>query len=175
VELVALGGEGGGERVEHRVEVFEREQSGEAHGGGEDVVGGLAVVDVVVGMDDGVAAEGLAEDLIRPVGDDLVRVHVEADAGAGLEDVDGELVVMVAVDDLLGGGEDGVTLDHGEEVEGAVGSGGGHFDHGEGADELRVGTHAADGEVVDGADGLRAVEGVDGDVDGAEGVFFVAG
>ncbi len=110
VELMAFGGEGGGEPIQDRVEIFEREQSAEAHGGGEDVVGGLAVVNVIVGVDEFVGAEGSAENLIGAVGDDLVRVHVEADAGAGLEDVDGELVVVVAVHlmDFGGGLDDGV-------------------------------------------------------------------
>ena len=37
------------------------------------------------------------------VGDDLVRVHVRGGAGAGLEDVDHEVVVELAVDDLARG------------------------------------------------------------------------
>ena len=65
-------------------------------GGGEDVVGGLAHVDVVVGVG-AVAGE---------VGDHLVGVHVRGGAGAGLEDVDRELVVVLAVGDRVAGGGD---------------------------------------------------------------------
>ena len=42
-----------------------------------------------------------AEQLVRAVGDDLVGVHVGRGAGAGLEDVDHELVVELAVGDLV--------------------------------------------------------------------------
>src|SRR3954452_513079 len=40
------------------------------------------------------------------VRDHLVRVHVRARAGAGLEDVDRELVVVLPVCDLVAGGGD---------------------------------------------------------------------
>ena len=57
VELFGFGGEGGGQRVENGVEGFEVEQCGEAHAGGKDVIGRLAVVDVVVGVNMGIVAE----------------------------------------------------------------------------------------------------------------------
>ena len=69
-----------------------------AHRRREDVVGRLGHVDVVVGVDDRVvaalpAADPLRpQDLDRPVGEDLVGVHVVADAGAGLEGIDAEVV-----------------------------------------------------------------------------------
>src|SRR5450759_1250718 len=58
-------------------------QSGQVNGGGEHVVGGLAHVDVVVGVH-AVACEAR---------DDLVGVHVRGGARTGLEDVDRELAV----------------------------------------------------------------------------------
>ena len=71
-------------------------QRGEMDGRREHVVGGLAHVDVVVGVG-AVAGE---------VGDDLVGVHVRRGARAGLEDVDRELVVELAGGDAVGGGGD---------------------------------------------------------------------
>ena len=65
----------------------------EVDGGGEDVVGRLAHVDVVVGVAP-VAGE---------VGDHLVGVHVRGGARAGLEDVDRELVVVLAGGDRVAG------------------------------------------------------------------------
>ena len=59
----------------------------------EDVVGGLAHVDVVVAVDL-VAGERR---------DDLVGIHVRRSAGAGLEDVDRELVVVLAGADRVAG------------------------------------------------------------------------
>ena len=44
----------------------------------------------------------------RAVGQDLVGVHIVRGAGAGLVDVDHELVAMLAVEDLVGRRDDGV-------------------------------------------------------------------
>ena len=82
LERLGLGGEG-------RLELLERGQQpvrrlverGEVDGAGEHVVGGLAHVHVIVRVG---ALAGQRRD-------DLVRVHVRGRAGAGLEDVDGEL------------------------------------------------------------------------------------
>src|SRR5215203_1936743 len=71
-------------------------QRREMHGRGKDVVRGLAHVDVVVGM--GVVA--------GQVGHDLVGVHVRRRPGAGLEDVDGKLVVVLAGRDRVAGSRD---------------------------------------------------------------------
>ena len=59
VELFGFGGEGGGQRVEDGIEGFQIQQRGEAHAGGKHVIGRLAVVDVVVGVNVGVVAEVL--------------------------------------------------------------------------------------------------------------------
>lgn len=75
---------------------------GDVDGGGEDVVGGLGGVDVVVGVH-GAAQPGAGE-----VGDHLVGVHVRGGAGPGLEHVDREVGVVPAVDDLLRRGRDRV-------------------------------------------------------------------
>jgi hypothetical protein len=44
--------------------------------------------------------------VVCEVGDDLVGVHVRGGARAGLEDVDGELVVKLTGGHLIGGGGD---------------------------------------------------------------------
>src|SRR5690606_33527997 len=83
-------------------------QGGDVHGRGDDVVAGLAHVDVVVGMNGAPGAQGAAQNLVGPVGDDLVGVHVGGRAGPGLENVQGEVVVQAPVDDLLAGLDDGL-------------------------------------------------------------------
>ena len=50
-----------------------------------------------------------ARQLDGPVGDHLVGVHVAGGAGAGLKDVDGELVVELALGHLAAGGDEGPT------------------------------------------------------------------
>ena len=61
---------------------------------------------MVVGMHRRSRSALAAEQLDRPVGDDLVGVHVRRGAAAGLEDVDDELAVERAVDDVLRGADD---------------------------------------------------------------------
>jgi hypothetical protein len=74
---------------------------GEVDRGREDVIAALRGVDVVVGVHwcvGGAAGEGR---------DDLVGVHVRAGSRAGLEHVHGELRVVRAGCDLVGGRGDG--------------------------------------------------------------------
>ena len=69
--------------------------------GGDRVVGALLHVDVIVGMDRLLSAALARGDFIGPAGDHLVGVHVRRGAAAGLEDIDDELRVELAVDHFL--------------------------------------------------------------------------
>jgi hypothetical protein len=90
VELHSLALEGLRKRVECGDEVVDDlAERGEMHGRREDVVRGLPHVHVVVRV----------HVLARERRDHLVRVHVRRRSGARLEDVDGELVVELAVRD----------------------------------------------------------------------------
>lgn len=160
VELGLLGFEFGVKGLKGRDQVlldgFERR---DVHRGRDHVVARLAVVDVVVRVDDAVA-DLRARDLGGAVGDDLVCVHVRRGAGACLEHVDRELVVVVAGDDFVGGSDDrvgGVVID---EAQIAVGLRGGLLDDAERADEPAAHRDPRDGEVLDGALGLCAPVGV---------------
>src|SRR5581483_12167456 len=82
--------------------VADRGGGGDVDRGGEDVVGRLAGVDVVVGVD------GPAQPLARQGGDHLVGVHVGRGAGPGLEDVDWEVVVPASGGVLVGRLRDGL-------------------------------------------------------------------
>ena len=137
VNCLAFSREGRGQLVEHGVELFERQQRGQPHGGGEDIVGGLPVVHVIVGVDVGVFAELASQDLVGAVGDDLIGVHVQADARAGLENIDDEFAVPFTVDDFLGGLDDGVGTFLIHQAEFFVGFRGGTLDHAQGADKRR--------------------------------------
>ena len=117
-------------------------------GGGEDVVGGLAHVDVVVGMGP----------LAGEVGDHLVGVHVRGGAGAGLEDVDRELVVVLAVGDRLAGGADPLGDVAVEQAEGAVGFRRRALDPAQPAHHRHRHALARNREVVDGFGGLATPE-----------------
>jgi hypothetical protein len=64
---------------------------------------------VVVGVDRLLGAHLAAEHLDGAVGDHLVGVHVGLGAGAGLPDDEREVIVELAVDDFLRGGDDGLA------------------------------------------------------------------
>ena len=119
VELACLGLERPGEALERGDQVVRQlVERGEVDGAREDVVRGLAHVDVVVGMDV----------LAGERGEHLVRVHVRGGARAGLEDVDRELVVELARGDLLGRGGDPLGLVGVEQPELGVHAGGSALD-----------------------------------------------
>jgi hypothetical protein len=72
----------------------------------ENVVGRLAEVDVVVGMDRASSSALAGGGLIGDAGDDLVGVHVGRGAAAGLEDIDDELAIVPPLGHGGRGGDD---------------------------------------------------------------------
>src|SRR5437763_1482168 len=104
-------------------------------------------------------AEFAAEELGGAIGDDLVGVGVGRRAGAGLEDIQNELVVELAwwAGDLLGGLGDGVCLARLQQTQVTIGDRRGVLDAAEGPDEAAVEALTAYGEVLDGALGGGAV------------------
>src|SRR5690606_30559254 len=83
--------------------LLHRPGGGDVHGGGETVVGALRAVDVVVGVHRALATALAGGDLVGPTGDHLVDVHVALGAAAGLPDHQGKLVIMLALQHLVGG------------------------------------------------------------------------
>jgi hypothetical protein len=134
----------------------------------------LAHVHVLVGVQHVVGALGAPEDLERQVGDHLVGVHVGRGAGAALDDVDDELVVMGAVAQRGAGGDDGVAALAVEQPELAVGQRRRLLDAGKRADQLRVGRdrRAGDREVLHRAQGVHAPVGCGGHLAVAQQVVF---
>jgi len=147
---------------------------GDLRGGGVDVVGALAAVDVVERVEVRVVALGVAHDLQGAVGDHLVGVHVGRGAGAALDDVHHELVAETAGPDLLARRDDRGRLLRFQEPEVAVGEGRGLL-HGRKCHHQFAQVrdpHAADREVLHGPDGVDAVVGADGDLALAEQVVL---
>ncbi len=147
---------------------------GQVHRRGDDVVARLAEIDVIVGVHR-MAAGGLAEQLAGPVGQHLVGVHVGAGPRTGLEDVEGEVRIESAAGQFRGRGGDRLGPPLVEQAEFQVDPGGLLLDQAEGAQERAREGQAGDREILDGAGGLRAVEGVGGDRHRAERVMFDAG
>ena len=86
----------------------QRGQGGQPHGRGDHVVGALRHVDVIVGVHRLVGAAGGTEDLVRPVREHLITVHVVAGARTRLVDIHDELVPVLAGENLIGRLHDGV-------------------------------------------------------------------
>ena len=104
----------------------------------------------------------------------FVHVHVRRRAATGLVGVDGELVVVLAVDDLVGGAHDGIRNPGVELAEFTVGDRSGALDASQSHDLSRLEAGARDGEVLHSTLRLSAVEGILGHAYLAHGVVFDA-
>ena len=132
--------------------------------GGVHIVGGLAAVDVVVGVDQRIIALFAAQDLDGAVGDDLVGVHIGAGARAALDGIDDELIVQPARDDLIARLLDGAGHLLPDGAGGQVGARAGLFDPGDADDHIPLQALAGDGKVFRRADGMDAVVNILGNV-----------
>ena len=119
----------------------------------------------------------MPQDLQRPVGDDLVGVHVGRGAGAALDHVDHELVVQLARLDLAAGFDDGVGPRAVQQAQIVIGARRRLLDLGERADQFRVVRDgcAGDGEILDRTQGMDAVIGIGGNFAVAQQVMLGAG
>ena len=167
-KLPRLAPEGLGERLHLPREPAADRDRGHVEGGREGVVGGLAEVDVVVGVDHRAVAAGGSQDLRRPSGEDFVHVHVEGGPRPGLVDVHHELLRVPPGQHLVAGLPYGRRLPASRRPEAARPPG--FLDPRVGADHLGMGPLARDRIVLHGARGLRAPVGVVGDLPGAEAV-----
>src|ERR1035438_3817204 len=109
-----------------------------------------------------ILAQLAAENLRSAVGNDLVGVHVEADTGSSLKNINHKGVVPLAILNFFGGLDDRVGSFRIDQSQIAVGLGGCLLHHGDGAYQGRMGMQSADGEVLDGANGLNAIVNVSG-------------
>ena len=174
VKCLRLLGKGRCQLVQHRVERIQREQRRQAHGSRKDVVGRLPVVHVVIGVDRGVLPKFPSQDLVGSVGDHLVAVHVQAYARSGLENIDHELIIPLAVDHFLGRLDDGVGTLLIHQAKFLIGLRGGPLHHPQGAYKLGMRAHAGNGEIVHRAHCLRAVIGLRWHLNKTQRVFFFA-
>ena len=143
---------------------------GDVHRGREGVVGRLAAVDVVVRVHRRLAAERRAEQLVGPIRDHLVRVHVGLGAGAGLPHHQREMLVQPAVRDLLGSARDRVGEVRLQAAVLAIDQRRRELDDAERAHQRQRHGLGADPEVLQAALGLRAPIAIRRHLDRAKGV-----
>src|SRR5262249_1132600 len=95
-------------------------------------------------------------------------------AGAGLEDIDHEFVIPLALLDFLGGLDDGVGEYFVYQSEIAIGLGGRFLHQTKGANKRGMSAYAGDRIILEGAGGLNAVINLRGNFLGAQRIFFGA-
>src|SRR5262245_23727720 len=123
-------------------------------------------------MDRLVAAQRLAGDLLAAVGDHLVHIHVELRAAAGHPDVERELVLVLALQDLVADADDQVLRSVAEAAGLVIDQRGRLLDDRVGGDHFPRDQVVADAEMLQGSLRLGAPELVGRDVDRAETVIF---
>ena len=127
-------------------QIRDLKRGGDMHGGREAIVRRLAQIDMIVGMNRRFRAARRAQHLVRAVGDHLVDIHVGLGAGAGLPDHEREMLVELAVDHLLRGGDDRLGAARIERAELEIGFGRGAFDDAEGVDQRQRHAFGADAQ-----------------------------
>ena len=171
LELLALVIEGVGELLDRMRQLPKHVVEGHPEARWEGVVGGLAVVDVVVGVDDVVASLREPEVLQSKVREYLVGVHIHRRPRATLEDIDRELVhAAFSHQHLVTGLEDRPRHPAGEDTEFAIRQRRRflHLDHSANQLGNRVHGDTRDGEVLDGSQRVNSVPGVIRDLTIAE-------
>ncbi len=154
-DFLFLGGERLARVLQRRDQVFRHGDGGaDVNRRRNDVVAALAHVDVIVRV------HGPTETRRRQTRDHFVRVHVGARARARLEHVDGELRIVLVRSDFCRGRIDR-TGDIGlQQIELRVGASRSLFHQAHGADEAARHRQATDREVLHGALGLGAPQGI---------------
>ena len=129
---------------------------GNMHRGRENIVRGLAHIDVIVGMDRRFGAARAAENLVGAIGDHLIDVHVALGAGASLIDRQREMIIELAVEDFLRRLDDRSCPARIDEAKRAIGLRRGALDDGERHDQRARHYLIADRKIMPRALGLGA-------------------
>ena len=147
------------------------------HGGGKGVVGALALVHVVVGVDGAIPGpKGAAGQDMGAVGHHLVDVHVALGSRARLPHHQGKLVVQLACQNFLTRRDDEVFFARFEDAQLTIGQGRRTLEVRKSVHHLHGhGTHGANLEIVARTLGLGAPVFVGRNVNLSQRVFFNAG
>ena len=173
--FLSAGLEAAGQRLQRRPQPELRGLGGgQVHHRGEAVIGGLAAIHMIIGMHRLARAQRMAEQLVGAVRNHLIGIHVGLGAGAGLPDGEREILVPVALDDLVRRLADGVGQVHRQLAEPRIGFGRSPFLLAHAADQDMRETLGADGEKGARTLGLRPPETLSRDFDGAEAVGLCA-
>src|SRR5690349_11995591 len=163
-ELLALVQESSGERNHRQLEIRDAGMQCQLDRCRINVVRRLTEVEMVVRMNELVLPALMSEYLQRPIRHHFIDVHVARGAGASLDHVHAELIVMKSLANLGGRLTDGVNYIAIEQLHLEIGERRCFLYRCECGDESGkfAQLDAADGEVLDGAQRLNSVESVGG-------------
>jgi hypothetical protein len=104
-ELFALAPQSGQQLCKGRIQPLAYERNGgQVDCRGNDIVAGLAEINVIVGVDRLFSPPFSGKHFVCAAGDHLVRVHVGRSPRSSLENVKNKIAVENALDHLTGGG-----------------------------------------------------------------------
>ena len=152
--------------------IHDADTGGDMHCRGKNIVRGLPEIDLVVGVNQALAASLAAEQFRGTVGQYLVNVHIGLRAGAGLPNRQRKLVGMLAAAHFIGGSDDRLRFRGRQQAKFLIDLGATRLDQRQGADQLNRHAFGRDREVGQRALGLGAPKAIRRDFDGAERVLF---
>ena len=109
---------------------------GDAHRGGEGVVAGLRLIDIFIGVDQARLAQPATIEDVAAIGNHLIDIHIGLRAATGLPDDERELIIQLALDDLVARLSDEITLLLREDPQLAIGISGRLLQIPKGGDDL---------------------------------------
>ena len=143
------------------------------HRRGEGVVGGLGLIDIIVGMKGlGIILKIPPTEHMSAMGDHLVDIHVTLRPTPSLPHHQWKLILHFALDDFIAGLSDTIGLGFGEDTAFHIGQRGGLFEVGKCEDDLFRHALTPNFKVFKGSLGLSAPIGMLRDTDLTHGVFF---
>ena len=172
VKFLRLLGKCGVEAKQLLLQILQQTKGSHLACSGDDVVGGLAAVYMVVGMYDGVIALLAAQKLDGAVGDDLIGIHIDRGSGAALNRIHDEILMMLTGQNLVAGLDNRVGNLLVQQVNLTVGDCGSLLDVSQAVDDFRMHIQSGNMEVLCGTQGLDAVIYVFRYVFGTDGVFL---
>ena len=101
-------------------------------GGRKRIIGRLAAVDMIIGMNQRITAAWMTRQLIGAIGQHLVHVHVALCARASLPDHQRKLIIPLPVDHLISGLHNPILLLRANITQRSIGLRSGFFHQGHG-------------------------------------------
>ena len=153
-------------------QILKELQRGHLSGGGNDVIGGLAAVHMVIGVYDGVIAFLSSAEFNGAIGDYLIGVHVDGGSCPSLDRIYNKILSVLPFQNFVAGFYNGVRTFPVEKVHLTVGDGRRFFDTGKAVYDFRMHCQTGDGKVFGCAKRLDAIVDVPGNLFFPDGIFF---